>query len=497
MKRYSLLFLLIFFGLGLSAQRSKYEVTYSPVKQFNFHENVQEIIGELNDEVFILKTFKYYNWDTEYLLIDVYSTDMEYRRKIELRPDNEKYIFNKAFMINNRFYVFYRSYDSKEILLHMILFDLEGNIVSKTLGIATAKNESNINDFKFSFSQDTSKIFIGIRPESDGKTKSILKYAVIGLEGTILNTANILVDLPLIDIHKIDYQLDNRGDVYFLVYRSKKKEERVNGESKYACNIYRYIISKFFFEEYKADIGQHQLANIKLHISKKGVVFCTGFYSNNRKHYMHGIFYFELNTKHRSISNIQFHEFENKLLDELKSYKGIYPKSDFSSMKIVDILEKPNGGIYFISEYQSEQTPSNGSSSHFWYRHIVLGEFNEKGNMEKITLIPKRQVTKNDYGFFSSFTYGIKGESLYFIFNDHPKNSTHVKPASLEKTNCKNGILVIIEVKENGEIIKTPLLKSEKDNTVIMPRYGRFFNSDKAVIYCLFNKHFRLVSIDI
>jgi hypothetical protein len=287
--------------------------------------------------------------------------------------------------------------------------------------------------------------------------------------------------------------LDN---VYVLV--KNKKEEKVKGESENESKVYRYNFSEKEITEIKIEIEKSFISEIKMTINSNGEIFCTGFYSDKSENYMKGIFYLELDPENNTILNLKYKDFENSLLKEFGSDNGTYHKGDFSKFKIIDVIEKPTGGYYFITEHQFERSGTgDGSSNHYAYRHILLGQLSKDGTVEKVTLIPKRQVTINDEGYFSGFSYGIKGESLYLIFNDNEKNSTTVKPEKLKQLFIGSGVLVIVEIKENGKMIKTPLFKSKFEKTIIAPRFGVMLPSGLIVNHCLIERNFRMISIDI
>jgi len=139
--------------------------------------------------------------------------------------------------------------------------------------------------------------------------------------------------------------------------------------------------------------------------------------------------------------------------------------------------------------------PTEGGTStrlddEYTYDDIVLISFNRDFEILWYQKISKHQVTVNDGGYFSSFSYVQTPERLLFLFNDHVKNLTHIHSSEPEKFEKKenNSVVVAVTVDYEGNVGKKQLFSVKEEDFFIRPRVCGFGLDYAIVIYAKFNK---------
>jgi hypothetical protein len=110
--------------------------------------------------------------------------------------------------------------------------------------------------------------------------------------------------------------------------------------------------------------------------------------------------------------------------------------------------------------------------------------------------IPKRQVTSNDGGHFSSyFSVYDDDKNIYFVFNDNPKNIMVKEGSKTSNFNGKESVINLLKLNEEGAWEKSILAKNDEQDIITRPKVARLTFNNEAYIYAEWKKNYRLGKI--
>jgi hypothetical protein len=100
--------------------------------------------------------------------------------------------------------------------------------------------------------------------------------------------------------------------------------------------------------------------------------------------------------------------------------------------------------------------------------------------------IPKYQVSRNDGGYYSSFTFAVSGNKMYFMFNDNAKNLKN-KSEDTEKyrymNNPKKSVAVLVTMDSNGNQDRQSMFNNNDLKIILRPKIFMQINEKKMILY--------------
>ncbi|MBU3745357.1 MAG: hypothetical protein FGM61_12580, partial [Sediminibacterium sp.] len=98
--------------------------------------------------------------------------------------------------------------------------------------------------------------------------------------------------------------------------------------------------------------------------------------------------------------------------------------------------------------------------------------------------MPKILVSVNDGGYFSSFSLGVSGDKLYFLFNDNIKNFKKKKEGKVYgMTNIKKAVVNLTTIDSKGDVNSEILFSAKADaKNYLRPKFNYQFDKDKMLI---------------
>ena len=171
------------------------------------------------------------------------------------------------------------------------------------------------------------------------------------------------------------------------------------------------------------------------------------------------------------------------------------------------IVLRDDGGAVLVGEkfFISTTTTTsmmNGTTryrttSYYNYHDIIAVNLNPEGVIDWAQKIPKRQTTREDGGFFSSYALAIVDDKMHFIFNDNPKNLV-AKPGKVHnfKLNKRESIVVMVTLDAKGKQKKQPLFMAADAETIIRPKVCEQLSDHELIIFGQRKRVQRLAKLD-
>lgn len=234
----------------------------------------------------------------------------------------------------------------------------------------------------------------------------------------------------------------------------------------------------------------HFIYKIDLFLDASKNMVVTGQYNTNQifAYSADGIFFKRINPQ----TNLALHDWESEFNSEFLSHFKNADKSEkqgIESLELQKIIIKEDGGLILIFEIDYKVSSTNTWA--FYANQIVPVSINNKGEIEWISYIPKRQVGSMwNEGCYISFMAVYSKSNLYLIYNDNPDNMNSFEQDKLKGGyhSNKGAITAMAIVKKDGTWTKEELLNNNQDAFYLTPAYSLKLNDSQILIYGLKDK---------
>lgn len=303
----------------------------------------------------------------------------------------------------------------------------------------------------------------------------------------------------------VSYTIDDDNNVY--LYGTLQIDKKV---SKHKVFAYYHKSDKL--EEANVEFGKAMyISDLKFNYSDNALHF-MGFYYDAKNTGIQGVFYTKIDCKTLKAEVEKNSPFSKKDMlqfataRQVKKGKGIRTNFD-----IDNIIVKPNGEMYLVAEEYYvvvvTSTDSRGVTRTTYYYHyedIIVVNMTKDADLIWVKKVPKYQYSVNDGGYYSSYILAYDDKNLYFLYNDHPKNTApKTKPEKrgtyVTKTQRINKMVVALAtLTDKGELSTEMFFKSkENGKTVLKPKYYQRFSQDKILIYAERGKTYKFGFLNI
>lgn len=324
------------------------------------------------------------------------------------------------------------------------------------------------------------------------------------------------VELPyeeeLFDIER--FRVDEKGNVYVLGTRYKeKRRSKRKGEPNYEYVLLRYSNESGSVKtnEYKIQLGDKFITDLSVSIRDNGDIYCAGFYSENGTFSIKGTCFIRIDGNSKEVKKTSYKAFDFDFLAQTfteKEAKKAQKKKDKGKKDpelysyILDYLRiNEDGSAVLVAEQYYDRTvchtstDANGNTTttchtYYYYNDIIIVNIDKDGEIVWNQNIAKAQTSVDDGGRLSSYLMMTRGDKMYFIFNDDPKNyfpdliKNQKKVGRLWVFSPKDeALMTIVEINEEGLKKRAILFKSEKRDIRVRPKMSEVINDKEAILF--------------
>ncbi len=535
MKKFLLGF--IFFvcsGISLNAQNKidKINMTYGE-EITDDSGKIVRIIGEANNKIYTLVL----KGKSNYFLKIFDSAAM---KQISLNPivlpelADKDLDFEEIVLMHNKLYVIGSVYYRKDKKFTLVAIPIsENGVLSNdmiTMFESIVARSSDRGGFYFKKSPDEQMLLV--MHTALFEKEDAMKYEIKLFDETMKATFST-EDKVSYDDNKKDYQftisdfdVNNKDDVFLVVnegYRDKKLKEK---KEKVELHIYKQA-NAYKQEVVRIDVVDKEIINCSLLATSKNDVKLTGFYSSVRDNgkankELKGVYNMTVNLANNTTENVKFNEFDMptkiKLLGERRANKGKDVKPLYN---IHSIIEKNDGGLIVISEYQTVFVGQKQGIGPFGLQPItytrnemIVNCLKPDGSLEWSNVVAKEQsasVTVATFNLFAggsngSFAVGVslaiplgvmgkgpeylsaipiyKNGQLNILFNDNVKNKGVTDIEQIKSLgNYNNAVPTLFIFDDKGNITRKDPEEVIKNELVLRP--GIFYrkSDNEYLIY--------------
>ena len=526
------LFVLCSISLNAQNKIDKINMTYGEELPDD-KQKIVKIIGEYNNKIYALG----FKGKEEYFLKVFESSTMKIisSNPIIIPQISDREIdFEDVFLLNGKLFAIGSVYNKKEKIFNLVGSEIseKGVISSKsvTLFNATVAKKSERGGFYFKQSQDEGALLImhaSKFPKEDA-VKYDIKLFDENLTTLFSNEEKVTFDDSKKDFEFTisDFELNFQDDIFLVInesYRDSKKKEKVE---KFQVHIFKRA-NGYKKEVVDINFKDKEIINCKMMSTNKNTLLLAGFYSSVRENgkankELKGIYNATINLTNNVNENLKFNEFDYetkvKLIGERRAKKGKDVKPLYN---ITHIIEKNDGGLIVLSEYQlvyvgqsSGIGPLAFTPITYTKNEIIITCLKPDGSLDWSNVLPKEQsaaVTTLSLAFsFASgngnFAVGgsmmiplaqmgkgpeylgaipiYKNGVLNIIFNDNVKNKGITNIEEIKSLgNYNNAVPSLFIFDEKGSITRKDPEEVIKNELVLRPGIYYRKSDNELIIY--------------
>lgn len=525
------LFVLCSISLNAQNKIDKINMTYGEELPDD-KQKIVKIIGEHNNKIYALG----FKGKEEYFLKVFESSTMKIISSNPIIPQisDREIDFEDVFLLNGKLYAIGSVYNKKEKIFNLVGSEIseKGVISSKsvTLFNATVAKKSERGGFYFKQSQDEGALLImhaSKFPKEDA-VKYDIKLFDENLTTLFSNEEKVTFDDSKKDFEFTisDFELNFQDDIFLVInesYRDSKKKEKVE---KFQVHIFKRA-NGYKKEVVDINFKDKEIINCKMMSTNKNTLLLAGFYSSVRENgkankELKGIYNATINLANNVNENLKFNEFDYetkvKLIGERRAKKGKDVKPLYN---ITHIIEKNDGGLIVLSEYQlvyvgqsSGIGPLAFTPITYTKNEIIITCLKPDGSLDWSNVLPKEQsaaVTTLSLAFsFASgngnFAVGgsmmiplaqmgkgpeylgaipiYKNGVLNIIFNDNVKNKGITNIEEIKSLgNYNNAVPSLFIFDEKGSITRKDPDEVIKNELVLRPGIYYRKSDNELIIY--------------
>ncbi len=499
-------------ALSADAQTSKFgNVTWGPEITGPSKSTMSDMIASDDEGVYALR-YKGALMGYPKMILEYYDPKMNLKKSTEINMTfkENKLDFEYALYSNGNLYLFGSYYNSKAKTNY--LFYQQWNKKThapigsmKKISETVSKSRYNRGSFEYDISPDKSKIIMldlaaFLREDSE-------KFSVRALDENMIELWSKEVSLPYTDkLFRVqNFWVDNDGNFYMVgKHYFDKVAEKKKGEPNFNYVVVTYKNEGTVESKATISLGDYFITDLQVAPRTDGSVFCAGFYSEKGTRTIKGSYGMNINPETGAVSNKQLKEFEKEFLTLFMSEKKAEKGKELFEFDLDDIVMYEDGSSTLIAEQYyvkvvttTTSNPQGGTSTrttyYYYYNDIIAVHYDANNNIVWKSKVPKRQVTTNDGGYFSSyFAVTDKDKNIYFVFNDNPKNITIKEGDKLFNYNRKESVINLLRLDANGEWEKSILAKNKEFDMITRPKVAKLVNENEALIYSEWRKSYRL-----
>ena len=409
------------------------------------------------------------------------------------------------------------------------------------IGEQDETNRERQDVFSYAISRDSSKIVVFTKQPSEKKQQ---EFTLTVYDGDFNEVWSKNAKLPFAknNFSVDEYQVDKNGNVFLLgvIYTEGSNRLARGGKPTYQYDLIAYMRdSTLDVQEYKIQIKDKFVTDLTFRAADDGDLVFSGFYSEKNATSVKGTCFFKINPKTKDMSSVSTREFDLGFLTQNLSEKNKErakaaamsndkeKEAELPSYSLDKLILRSDGGAILIAEqYFIEQRYNNNYAGrgfspygysygwydpfyssyydpygyrnnnrqadyYFNYNDIMVVNIRPDGEIDWAARIPKRQLSRNDGGIYSSYAMSTVADKLYFIYNEDPRNLDPKSKKIYTDEPDKYSVVVLAEVDRSGQVKKAPLFQNKEEGIVTRPKICRQVGRRDMVIYGERNKTYR------
>lgn len=407
-----------------------------------------------------------------------------FSKKIKVDDDNIR--FDNMMYAGQKFLLCTEQNDKKadKITYSAAIIGLDGKAeqAQKIAVVQYADKDHEPNSTIWKMSEDTTKmLFAAVADHDDDNVKTKVSLAVFNSRLGNIWSKSYTLPYSQERLTIRSWTVTNDGQVYMLgkVYDDNNNQEskKKNGKRKpaYKMIIFRFDAAEEKPKEQALGLQDRFVTDVTFKLAPNNDLYCAGFYSNDRKGVVQGVFFTRLNGKtgaadvatRREFSGLEIAGFDTE--KDKSGDEGLDSNFDFNELVLRD-----DGGIIVTAEQQYVTSSSYMSgiqmntTTYYNNNEIFVTSIAPDGAIEWIRMIPKKQTFANT-NYFNGYMLMVSGNNLYFLYNEDEDNIGKPLTAKAKRiSSFKDAVAGLVSISSEGKMDRRKIFDSREDADALM-----------------------------
>jgi len=397
----------------------------------------------------------------------------------------------------------YFNKDKNKIELYGRKYDLEAEPIEKDKKIAefSSTRKQQIEAMNFVASEDSTSMLTYFTERFDKYENEKIDFHLFDKNLDERWSRNIEFPYKGKNFSIFRVKLAADGRVFLLVKVYKERDNQRNS------NVFRYGVVTFsgdtsLIEDYGIELGNEFINDIDFSVDSSGNVVCAGLYSELGLNNASGSFFIKIDREKKQISEQVLTPFESDFAAQFTDGTRFRKKSELSDFKMDHLVHFKDGSYALVAEqyildevcFTDFRTGMISCTNYYYYNNIVVVKMMANGEVEWAANIPKFQESVNDFGIYSSYAFGVSGNSMYFVFNENEDNLKINNQKEMQAmTKIRSAVQVVCKLNSNGSFSRKALSgDKKKSNFYFVPENSSQISENSLLLMGFTNNKFRL-----
>jgi len=396
----------------------------------------------------------------------------------------------------SEFIVYLSDYEKKEkqYTIYKNTYSKTGKSTFKPEKVASFELLGKDNNYVFtSKSEDKSKCSIVFVVCDNKKVLKTIHAITMDNKGNILWQKSENVQLPSASFNIQGCKVNNDGTIYSAIISYD-----INPRGNIVNNEYVNILT---FSENETKIASEAVKGFVIRESamkmlKNGNIVVSGYSSAQPKSDVNNVFQIQFNPQDESFSSFAKHPL-NKI-DNLLNTKALggQIKLEKLNFTVLDIVELENGEPVILGELRAVVARRDSKGFTYYVHHAANILYHNLSETNTTNVVLRKYQTSTSGGSMSnvtnwsrlliSYSYLVKGNDVYFIYNDHAKNFDKPRTDGCVYSYVlgKSACATLAKIDEDGKISKHLINRAKVNSCQFYTNIHSF--EDETLL--LFNK---------
>jgi hypothetical protein len=415
-------------------------------------------------------------YDRKYNL--VYST--------ELNSDVDDVDFGNMFFVGGKFVFCTQELNKKEkkLTCRATGISLAGKPEKpeKVAVVSYKEKGDKPTDIRWLVSTDSSKIAVSTVADDNNNDLKV-KTSVNVLDEHLTKIWGKSFTLPYTQeqVTVKSWTVGNDGQVYLLakVYDEKNNKESKKAKDGSRTPAYKMVIFRFSAgsekpQEFRLDLNGKFVADLAFRLNAKNDLECGGFYTNDTKGVIRGVFFTRINGTTGTADVASIAELTAEDLASLDTQKDKGGERGLDNRFVFkNLIVRNDGGIILTAEeaYSVTSQRWNGRTYYtyttYYNNEIFVTSINPDGKIDWTRMISKRQISNTN--FFNGYALMVSGSNLYFLYNDDIDNvGRPLSQQSYAISSFSDAIASLVTLGADGNGTRRKAFGAREDSDALM-----------------------------